>query len=76
MEHTCKIHNQPMVHRQGMSKAGKLYDFWGCSIKENEKFCPYTENGDPIKTPSAQILDKLDLIESRLEDIYRLVENR
>lgn len=29
----CPVHKVPYLHRKGTSKAGKPYDFWGCSKK-------------------------------------------
>ena len=69
----CPLHQRPLHHRQGISKAGKNYDFWGCSVKENGQFCQHTEQAKPA---SEMILEELATLRTRIEDIWSVVKNR
>lgn len=38
----CKVHNVPMVWKEGISKENKHYAFWACPIRNpDNSFCNY-----------------------------------
>ena len=35
----CRVHSIPFVRRQGVSRAGKTYDFWSCPRRVGKSYC-------------------------------------
>ena len=76
----CPTHKTELINRKGVSKkTGKPYDFWGCTAKDGDQFCGYTENSATVATPERQQLEakvlagmntKLDKLTEMVQFIY------